>query len=74
MITALDHLTEGRAVLGIGGAWFETEHTAFGIEFGSGSGERLDWLDGQWIRRLPEDVRVIGDKALFDLGLLGVEP
>ena len=31
--------------LGIGGAWFETEHTAFGIEFGSGFGERLDWFD-----------------------------
>jgi len=45
MITTLDHLSEGRAVLGIGGAWFETEHTAFGIEFGSGFGERLDWLD-----------------------------
>lgn len=45
MITTLDHLTDGRAVLGIGGAWFETEHTAFGIEFGSGFGERLDWLD-----------------------------
>jgi alkanesulfonate monooxygenase SsuD/methylene tetrahydromethanopterin reductase-like flavin-dependent oxidoreductase (luciferase family) len=45
MITALDHLTEGRAVLGIGAAWFETEHTAFGLEFGSGFGQRLDWLD-----------------------------
>jgi alkanesulfonate monooxygenase SsuD/methylene tetrahydromethanopterin reductase-like flavin-dependent oxidoreductase (luciferase family) len=45
MITTLDHLSGGRAVLGIGGAWFETEHTAFGIEFGSGFGERLDWLD-----------------------------
>ena len=45
MITTLDHLTEGRAVLGIGGAWFDTEHEAFGIDFGSGFGERLDWLD-----------------------------
>jgi alkanesulfonate monooxygenase SsuD/methylene tetrahydromethanopterin reductase-like flavin-dependent oxidoreductase (luciferase family) len=31
--------------LGIGGAWFEDEHTAFGIPFGSGFGERLDWFD-----------------------------
>ena len=45
MVTTLDHLSEGRAVLGIGGAWFETEHTAFGVEFGTGFGERLDWLD-----------------------------
>jgi alkanesulfonate monooxygenase SsuD/methylene tetrahydromethanopterin reductase-like flavin-dependent oxidoreductase (luciferase family) len=35
----------GRAILGIGGAWFELEHTAHGIDFGRGFGERLDWLD-----------------------------
>jgi alkanesulfonate monooxygenase SsuD/methylene tetrahydromethanopterin reductase-like flavin-dependent oxidoreductase (luciferase family) len=45
MVTTLDHISGGRAYLGLGGAWFETEHTAFGIEFGSGFGERLDWLD-----------------------------
>jgi alkanesulfonate monooxygenase SsuD/methylene tetrahydromethanopterin reductase-like flavin-dependent oxidoreductase (luciferase family) len=44
-ITTLDHLSGGRAVLGIGGAWFETEHTAFGIDFGTSVGQRLDWLD-----------------------------
>jgi F420-dependent oxidoreductase-like protein len=41
----LDHLSGGRAILGLGGAWFELEHTAHGIEFGSGVGQRLDWLD-----------------------------
>jgi alkanesulfonate monooxygenase SsuD/methylene tetrahydromethanopterin reductase-like flavin-dependent oxidoreductase (luciferase family) len=45
LATTLDHLSGGRAILGLGGAWFETEHAAFGIEFGSGFGERLDWLD-----------------------------
>lgn len=45
MITTLDHISEGRAILGIGGAWFETEHRAFGIEFGGSPGERLRWLD-----------------------------
>jgi alkanesulfonate monooxygenase SsuD/methylene tetrahydromethanopterin reductase-like flavin-dependent oxidoreductase (luciferase family) len=45
MATTLDHLSSGRAILGIGGAWFELEHTAHGIEFGSGFGERLTWLD-----------------------------
>ncbi len=34
--TTLDHISEGRAILGVGGAWFELEHTAHGIEFGSG--------------------------------------
>jgi alkanesulfonate monooxygenase SsuD/methylene tetrahydromethanopterin reductase-like flavin-dependent oxidoreductase (luciferase family) len=45
MVTTLDHMSAGRAILGIGGAWFETEHKAMGINFGSGFGERLDWLD-----------------------------
>ncbi|HEX5578413.1 MAG TPA: LLM class flavin-dependent oxidoreductase [Candidatus Limnocylindria bacterium] len=43
--TTLDHLSGGRAILGIGGAWFGTEHRANGIEFGSGFGQRLDWMD-----------------------------
>jgi alkanesulfonate monooxygenase SsuD/methylene tetrahydromethanopterin reductase-like flavin-dependent oxidoreductase (luciferase family) len=45
MATTLDHISGGRAVLGLGAAWFETEHRAFGIDFGSGVGERLDRLD-----------------------------
>jgi alkanesulfonate monooxygenase SsuD/methylene tetrahydromethanopterin reductase-like flavin-dependent oxidoreductase (luciferase family) len=45
MATTLDHLSGGRAILGLGGAWFEYEHTAHGIDFGRGFGERLDWLD-----------------------------
>jgi alkanesulfonate monooxygenase SsuD/methylene tetrahydromethanopterin reductase-like flavin-dependent oxidoreductase (luciferase family) len=45
MVTTLDHISRGRAVLGIGGAWFGPEHDGFGIDFGSGFGERLDRLD-----------------------------
>jgi alkanesulfonate monooxygenase SsuD/methylene tetrahydromethanopterin reductase-like flavin-dependent oxidoreductase (luciferase family) len=41
----LDHISDGRAILGIGGAWFEHEHKAHGIDFGSGFGQRLDWMD-----------------------------
>jgi alkanesulfonate monooxygenase SsuD/methylene tetrahydromethanopterin reductase-like flavin-dependent oxidoreductase (luciferase family) len=37
LATTLDHVSDGRAVLGIGGAWFEREHDAFGIDFGAGS-------------------------------------
>ena len=44
MATTLDHISNGRAILGIGGAWFEEEHRAFGLEFGSGFPERLRWL------------------------------
>jgi alkanesulfonate monooxygenase SsuD/methylene tetrahydromethanopterin reductase-like flavin-dependent oxidoreductase (luciferase family) len=44
MVTTLDHISHGRAILGIGAAWFETEHTAFGLDFGESPGERLRWL------------------------------
>jgi len=44
MATTLDHLSGGRAILGIGGAWFEEEHLAYGIPYGSGFPERLRWL------------------------------
>ncbi len=45
MATTLDHISGGRAILGIGGAWFELEHREFGIEFGTSAGQRLNWLD-----------------------------
>ncbi len=44
LATTLDHISGGRAILGIGGAWFEEEHEAFGLDFGSGFPERLRWL------------------------------
>ncbi|MHB8399670.1 MAG: LLM class flavin-dependent oxidoreductase [Candidatus Limnocylindrales bacterium] len=44
MVTTLDHLSGGRAILGIGGAWFEPEHKTFGFDFGDGPPERLRWL------------------------------
>ena len=45
LATTLDHISGGRAILGIGGAWFETEHREYGIEFGASPGERLTWMD-----------------------------
>ena len=45
MATTFDHLSGGRAILGIGGAWFGLEHREFGIEFGASPGQRLDWMD-----------------------------
>ncbi len=43
-IVTIDHISGGRAIMGIGGAWFGDEHQAFGIDFGTGFGQRLDWL------------------------------
>jgi alkanesulfonate monooxygenase SsuD/methylene tetrahydromethanopterin reductase-like flavin-dependent oxidoreductase (luciferase family) len=45
MLATIDHISGGRAIAGMGGAWMELEHTAAGIDFGSGFGQRLDWLD-----------------------------
>ena len=60
LATTLDHVSGGRAVLGIGGAWFEREHDAFGVDFGAGVGERLDRLDEavMLVRRLLDGERL----------------
>jgi alkanesulfonate monooxygenase SsuD/methylene tetrahydromethanopterin reductase-like flavin-dependent oxidoreductase (luciferase family) len=71
-ILTLDHVTGGRAIMGLGGAWFETEHTAFGLDFGSGFGERLDWLaeavpairdllDGRTVTSAPDGTYAFSD-------------
>lgn len=44
LATTLDHISGGRAILGIGAAWFEEEHQHFGLNFGDGFPERLRWL------------------------------
>ena len=33
MCASLDHVTGGRMVLGLGAAWYEREHLAYGWEF-----------------------------------------
>jgi alkanesulfonate monooxygenase SsuD/methylene tetrahydromethanopterin reductase-like flavin-dependent oxidoreductase (luciferase family) len=67
LATTLDHVSSGRAVLGLGGGWFEREHDAFGLDFGSGFGERLDRLDESvgLIRRLLDGERVTHDGRFY---------
>lgn len=43
-ITTLDHVSKGRATLGIGAGWFEMEHDAFGIPFNTFT-ERFEKLE-----------------------------
>jgi alkanesulfonate monooxygenase SsuD/methylene tetrahydromethanopterin reductase-like flavin-dependent oxidoreductase (luciferase family) len=44
MVTTLDIVSKGRAVLGIGAAWYEPEHDGFGFEFPAVR-ERMDRLE-----------------------------
>jgi len=65
----LDHQSNGRAILGIGGAWFEREHDGYGIDFGSGFGERLDRLDEsvRLMRRLLDGERFSHDGPIYPM-------
>jgi len=67
LTTTLDHISGGRAILGIGGAWFDEEHDAFGLEFGTGFGERLDRLAEAvpLIRRLLDGERVTHEGRFY---------
>ena len=68
LATTLDHISGGRAVLGLGGAWFQREHEAFGLEtWGSGFGERLDRLDEavMLVRRLLDGERIDHHEGRF---------
>jgi F420-dependent oxidoreductase-like protein len=62
MASAVDLLSGGRLVLGVGGGWNETEHTAYGLAFPS-FGERM--------ARLDEGIRVI--RALWTGGPVDFE-
>ena len=44
IVTTLDIISKGRAILGIGAAWYEPEHLGFGFEFPT-AGVRLDMLE-----------------------------
>jgi F420-dependent oxidoreductase-like protein len=50
MATTVDHISGGRLILGMGSAWFESEHRAYGIPF---------YTVGRRARQLEEAVQVI---------------
>ena len=75
-VTTIDHISGGRAIMGIGGAWFEPEHRAFGIDFGSGFGERLDWLAeaAPAVRTLLDGGEVSSDGGRYAFDRLRLDP
>jgi F420-dependent oxidoreductase-like protein len=54
MATTIDHLSNGRFILGIGSGWFEREHQAYGVAFpsvkdrGKALGEALEVITRLW--------------------------
>ena len=77
LATTLDHISDGRAILGLGGAWFEYEHAAHGIDFGASPGTRLTWLDeavGDIRRLLDGETVTSSEGGHFNLRNLSQEP
>ena len=46
-VAQVDDISGGRMELGIGSGWYETEHRAYGLDFGSSFSERFDRLTEQ---------------------------
>jgi len=69
LATTLDHVSDGRFILGIGAGWFGREHDAFGFDFGASFGERLDWLEESvgLIERLLAGDRVTHEGRFYQL-------
>jgi alkanesulfonate monooxygenase SsuD/methylene tetrahydromethanopterin reductase-like flavin-dependent oxidoreductase (luciferase family) len=67
LATTLDHISGGRLILGIGAGWFGREHEAFGLDFGTGFGQRLDRLEESvgLVERLLAGERVSHDGRFY---------
>ena len=75
MAATIDHISQGRLVLGLGSGWQENEHSQYGIEFGT-FGERLAKLDEacQLIKALFAETQVSFDGKYYQLTDATLEP
>ncbi len=75
MAATLDHITDGRVVLGLGSGWQENEHAQYGIPFYTVR-ERLDRLDEacQVIKRLYTEATSSFSGKYYQLDNASLEP
>jgi F420-dependent oxidoreductase-like protein len=75
MAATVDHISQGRVVLGLGAGWQENEHRQYGVPFYT-TGERLARLDEacQVIKRLFREESASFDGKFYQLDGASLEP
>jgi len=75
MGATLDHTSGGRLIMGIGAGWFEHEHAAYGIHFGT-TAERIHRLDeaAEIIKRLWTEKQVTFEGRYYKIKEAYSEP
>ncbi len=76
MVVTLDHITNGRAICGLGAGWAEQEHQVHGIDFGRSPGDRIDRLreSAQIIRGLLDGAAVDSKSRWYSLSSVSHAP